>query len=145
MSFRCVFDPAQLQRLFPSLHHTSSERFIFRTLSENPPTINLTGVLSVAQVSGLVQILLQTDAAGVLPAELPSVLVDGNEHGRGHGHGNVNTYTHDDVERRRRRQRQEEEAVKGRPGNDSPPPTVAGRPPQRRLAISVCNNYLFVV
>lgn len=67
-------------------------------------TINMTGVLlSVAQVPGLVQILLQTDAAGVLSAELPSVLVVGNEHGRGHGHGNVNTYTHDDAERRRRR------------------------------------------
>jgi hypothetical protein len=54
-------------------------------------------VRDVFQVSRLVQIFLQTTAAGVLPAELPVVLVDGIRNAKRHGngdewrHGNVGT------------------------------------------------------
>lgn len=39
------------------------------------------------QVSGLVQIFLQAAAAGVLPAELSAILVDGNGNGNGNAAG----------------------------------------------------------
>lgn len=41
------------------------------------------------QVSGLVQIFLQTAAAGVLPAELSVILVVGNGNAEWHGNGNA--------------------------------------------------------